>query len=197
MADETKTDATSDDKTQDEIVVPGLGEAGKEALRKERADRKAAAARADAAESRLAAIEKATQDAAAAKAKADEDTKIKADESRGEYEAAKTTLATERDAEREKAKTLEARITGYEDALKPTIEAVKADLPDEALTDYPTDADAVTRLSWLNARTALIAAIRPSGAQRSPLTPRAQTPNAAQLAEQTRAQLRQTGSYDF
>lgn len=88
--------------------------------------------------------------------------KVKAD-----YEATIASLSTE-------STTAAERITAYEAAITPLVDALKGELPAEALADYPEAADAVTRLGWLQARKTLVSALRPDSlvvVARTPKTP--------------------------
>lgn len=118
-----KAESTSDDLDK----VEGLGDKGKEAIRKEREAAKAAADEAKAAKAERDALlkEKAEREAAESKAREEEAAR------KGEFE----TLAQKREAERDEAKTDVARLTSEMDQFKAAMaEGIKAgwkDLPEE------------------------------------------------------------------
>lgn len=133
-----------------------LNDAGKEALRKEREARKAAAKRAADAEAELTGLRARQADADAAKAKAEEEDAIK----RGEFEK----IATER-ADALKAKDAELaivneRISTLVAAIKPDVEAQWATLPDE-ITELFTgaDDDVIGKRSFMSTHKKLIDAL--------------------------------------
>lgn len=118
-----KTESTSDDLDK----VEGLGDKGKEAIRKEREAAKAAADEAKAAKAERDALlkEKAEREAAESKAREEEAAR------KGEFE----TLAQKREAERDEAKAELTRLTSEVDQFKAAMaEGIKSgwkDLPDE------------------------------------------------------------------
>lgn len=118
-----KAESTSDDLDK----VEGLGDKGKEAIRKEREAAKAAADEAKAAKAERDALlkEKAEREAAESKAREEEAAR------KGEFE----TLATTRERERDEAKADVTRLTSevdqYKAAMASGIAAGWKELPDE------------------------------------------------------------------
>ncbi len=129
--------------------VEGLGDQGKEAIRKEREAAKAAADEAKAAKAERDALlkEKAEREAAESKAREEEAAR------KGEFE----TLAQKREAERDEAKAELTRLTGEVDQFKAAMaEGIKSgwkDLPDEVRKlgeKYHAEDDVLGRFRFLN-----------------------------------------------
>lgn len=139
--------ATETTECKDDIdQIDGLGDKGKEAIRKEREAAKAAADRAKAAEKRLAELEREKSEREAADLKAKEDEAAK----KGEFE----TLAKKREEERDEAKREATSLKAENDQLRAAIAAVldaewKA-LPDEVRDAYlGAEDDPLAKLAFL------------------------------------------------
>lgn len=176
-ADEkARADAEAAAKAEaDELAKLKLDDAGREAIRKEREQRKAASQRAKVAEDELATLRKEREEReAAAKQAADEDAA-----KRGEFEKlateraeAITTLTGERDG-------LKTSLAEYEQAVQPLITALETEIPPEGKEDYDDKATALDRLNWLTTRKALLVNLgtltadgtKPNGTIRNPANP--------------------------
>lgn len=98
---------------------------------------------------------------------------------KGNFEKVKTDLETERDGFKTERDQLTAKVDRYEALTKTRVDAIKGELPAEAVEDFPADADAIDQLEWLEGRKALLAKLAPAAAQgnghpRVPATPPAQ-----------------------
>jgi hypothetical protein len=164
---------------QDDLDKLGVGDKGKEAIRREREARKVEEDARKAAEAELAKFRTAEQEREAARKKAEEDEAIK----RGEFEKLANERATAIESltgERDGYKTKVDRYAAI--AAKQVEERLKA-LPDEAKEDFPKDADALDQLAWVDARAQLVAKLTPqTGAGvRLPITPQANDQGANQV----------------
>lgn len=154
MSDTTQVDAMSaatTDQNQDNDLdqLAGLGDKGKETIRKEREARRIADEQRIAAEKELIALRKADADRKKAEEEAAE---TKAVEERKFAELAEKrgndlkAVTGERDA-------LQERVTTYEALIKPIVterlDALKAASATVA-EGFPTDADVLTQLAWLD-----------------------------------------------
>ena len=142
---EAETPAAADDLDK----VEGLGDQGKEAIRKEREAAKAAAQEAKAAKAERDALlkEKAEREAAEAKAREEEAAK------KGEFEELATARERERDAAKAEAKTLAEENTELKAAMAEGIKSGWKELPDVVRKvgekQHPED-DVLGRFQFLN-----------------------------------------------
>lgn len=152
MSDTTQVDATStatENQDSDLDQIKGLGDDGKEALRKEREARKEEAKARKAAEAELTTLRKAAADAEAAKAaEAEEDAKRKGEFEKLANDRAESLKAvtTERDALTEQIATYQALIAPI---VTERLDALKAANADVA-KGFPVDADLLTQLAYLD-----------------------------------------------
>lgn len=107
-----------------------------------------------------------------AKAEADR----KAAEDRGAFEEVKQSLTKERDDAKAAETELRGKVDRYEALTKSRVDAIKGELPAEAVEDFPAEADAIDQLEWLDGRKALLAKLAPAavngnGHPRVPPTP--------------------------
>lgn len=143
--------------------IEGLGDAGKEAIRKERAAAKAANDALKDVQKKLADLEKDKADREAAEAKAKEDEA----KQKGEFEQ----LAAKREEERDAAKADVTRLTAENDQYRAAVEKVLADewkaLPAEAIEAYAAaggkDDDPLGKLSFLPAGKKIAAKLAEKG----------------------------------
>jgi hypothetical protein len=119
-------DTKADDKSDDLDKIDGLGDKGKEAIRKEREAAKVARDEAKAMKDERDALqkEKTEREDAAAKAREDEAAK------KGEFETLAQQRESERDAAKADAKTLKADNDALREAMKAGLEAGWKDLPE-------------------------------------------------------------------
>ncbi len=152
--DDKAKDQKADDTADDLDKIEGLGDKGKEAIRKERDAAKAAAARAKDAETKLAALEKE---------KTDRET---AEQARKDKEAAESgkweELATKREGELKSAKDEAAALKGENTQLRTAITGVLdsewKELPVEVKDAYlGADDDPLAKLAFLPKGKALAA----------------------------------------
>jgi hypothetical protein len=140
-------DVKQDDNKADDLdTIKDLGDAGKEAIRKERAAAKAAVDRAKAAEEERDALkaEKADREAAATKAQEEEAAK------KGEFEALAKKREQERDAAKSEATSLKAENDQLRTAIAAVIDAEWKDLPKEVQDAYMgEDDDPIAKLAFL------------------------------------------------
>lgn len=122
------TDQDADPEHDDDETAPdGLGDAGKEALRKEREKRRDAANRAKAAETELAALRQKQAEADAAAAKAAEDEAKR----KGEFEQLAAKREQERDAATAERDSYKARAEQAEALIAAQVEARVKALPEK------------------------------------------------------------------
>jgi DNA repair exonuclease SbcCD ATPase subunit len=165
---ESKTDAEQKSETQEETKddldkIEGLGDKGKEAIRKEREAAKAAADRAKDAETKLAALEKEKSE----REVAEQTRKDKEAAEAGKWEE----LATKREAELKSAKDEAAALKSQNDQYKAAVEKVLTDewkaLPAEAIEAYEAaggkDDDPLGKLSFLPAGKKIAAKLAEKG----------------------------------
>lgn len=148
MADDTQTTDTTETATeQDESTesTAQIGDAGKEAIRKERERARAAEKRAKDAETRLAEIdaEQKRRDEETAREQGKfEDLATKRAQDLDKATSTITTLTEERDA-------LSAKVQAYEDRDRAAIAAGVKDLPDDLKAFDPgDDAPLEARMTW-------------------------------------------------
>jgi chromosome segregation ATPase len=151
---QTEQDAATATESTETTQTDQLGDAGKEAIRKEREARKAAEKERD-------ELKRLQDEAAAAKAKAEEVQATK----NGEFER----LATERQAKLDKAKTdfdalkadrddLAAKVQQYEDRDRKAITDGVSDLPEDLRAFDPgQDAPLAQRMDWFTKAQAIAA----------------------------------------
>lgn len=138
-----------DGKGDDLDRIEGLGDKGKEAIRKERADAKAARDEAKTLKDERDALLKDKTDREEADAKAREDEA----KQKGEFEKLATEREQERDAAKADAKTLKADNDALREAMKAGIEAGWKELPESVRKlgekQHPED-DVLGRFQFLN-----------------------------------------------
>ncbi|MCA9878212.1 MAG: hypothetical protein KC442_10540 [Thermomicrobiales bacterium] len=138
----TKPDGAGDDLDK----IEGLGDKGKEAIRREREAAKAAADRAKAAEARLDALQKEKSEREAAEAKAREDEAAK----KGEFEKLAADREAERDAAKADVKSLQADNDALREAINGFLDAEWQALPAEVRDAYlGADDDPLAKLRYL------------------------------------------------
>jgi hypothetical protein len=98
---------------------------------------------------------------------------------KGNFEGVKASLEQERDGFKSERDTLAGKVDRYEALTKTRVDAIKGELPAEAVEDFPAEADAIDQLEWLDGRQKLLAKLAPavangSGHPRVPATPAAQ-----------------------
>jgi len=151
---ESKPDSADDTHKDDLEDNKDLGDAGKEAIRKERAAAKAAADRAKAAEAERDALKAEKADREAANAKAQEEEAAK----KGEFEALAKKREQERDAAKSEATSLKAENDQLRTAIAAVIDAEWKDLPKEVQEVYlGADEDPIAKLAFLPKGKALAA----------------------------------------
>lgn len=173
-AEEAAAKAKADEEAkakaeQDELDKLGVGDKGKEAIRREREARAEQERRAKAAEDELAKYRKAAEESEAAKKKAEEEEAIK----RGEFEKLaneRATLIEGLTGERDGYKT---KVERYAELATKQVEERKKALPAEALEDFPKDGDPLDQLAWIEARSELVAKLVPQtgNGPKLPITP--------------------------
>lgn len=150
--DAAATDPT-DPKKADDADIPGLGDAGKEAIRREREARDAAVAARKAAEKRATELEKQVNETAEAKRKADEAEAAK----RGEFEKIANDRAEQVKAVEAERDDFKAR---YERAITIVTPGVDADwkaLPKEVTELYEgADDDVLAKAAHLHRTKGLV-----------------------------------------
>lgn len=95
-------------------------------------------------------------------------------EARGEFEQVKQSLITERDAIRTELDTVKEKVARYDELAKGQVESAKKGYPAEALVDFPTDADPLDQLTFLDQRQQFLAGlgIKFENGESKPPTPR-------------------------
>lgn len=112
-------------------------------------------------------------------AEAERERERESQEAKGEFDKVKVSLESERDEARDELGKAQATVEAYDEIAKAQVEAGRNELPDEALEDFPADAEPLEQLRWLESRKALVAKLvpangNPNGKPRVPATP---TPN--------------------
>lgn len=158
---------------QDDIP-DGLGDKGKEALKRERDARKAAEKLAQDNAAELARLRQEKAAAEAERAKAAEEEAAR----KGEFEKLATDRAEKLTAATAELKAKDDEIAAYEALIAPMVETLAKELPKEALDGYDAEQPMRARLAWLRDRERLVKALTPADPTKPkvPMTPR---PNGA------------------
>lgn len=98
---------------------------------------------------------------------------------RGEFDKVRTDLESKLTAADSEVQALAAKVEKYEKLTASRVDAIKGELPAEAVEDFPAEADAIDQLEWLEGRKTLLAKLAPAAANgnghpRVPATPQAQ-----------------------
>lgn len=113
----------------------------------------------------------AEQAAAAAETQRQADAARQADIAKGDFEKVKTDLETERDTAKTERDGLAQKVTAYEALTTTRVAALKAELPAEAVEDFPADGDPLDQLTWLEGRKALVEKLAPASGDTKPRVP--------------------------
>jgi hypothetical protein len=134
---------------EDELNSLGVGDKGKEAIKRERERRAAAEKDAKETKAKLAEFE-------ATEAKRAEDARKAAEEDavkKGEFEQLATKRGEELAAMKADLDSRTSTLAKYEEAISPLVVALEAEIPDEWKEgEYDEKAPAIDRLKWLSTR---------------------------------------------
>ena len=108
---------------------------------------------------------------------------------KGKFEEAEAQYKNDLAAAKAERAELDTKVQKYQDLTAARVENLKTEIPEEALEDFPEDADMLIQLEWLESRKALLAKLNVGGGGGNVKPPPTPKPGGAGTEKPTDKQL--------